>query len=329
MKPYQTDWIQENYTQLCQEYLPTLLADRTTKGQICWASDDYAVYGADYAPNKPITPELITSHAQLIQPRTAKSQREQLNRTRNKAEVFTPAWVCNAQNNLIDNAWFGVERNRFNRETLNGWVTNYYPVSFHPKSSIGRTWQEYVKAPRLEITCGEAPYLTSRYDAVTGAPIPVKQRIGLLDRKLRIVSENTKDEEGWLLWAELAIKSIYGYDWQGDNVLLSRLNLFVATAEAYVQHFQKQPSLSWLGTIAEIISWNIWQMDALKGVVPNSCHEVLENTFFSDEIITIPCPGCKYNNIREHNGIYCKLMDWDKAEPIRYIDLLGGGKRGI
>ena len=31
----------------------------------------------------------------------------------------------------------------------------------------------------MEITCGEAPYLVSRYDAVTGEVINLKSRIGL------------------------------------------------------------------------------------------------------------------------------------------------------
>lgn len=47
---------------------------------------------------------------------------------------------------------------------------------------------------RLEISCGEAPYLVSRYDSVTGKTIKIKNRIGLLDRKLRIVSENIEEE---------------------------------------------------------------------------------------------------------------------------------------
>jgi hypothetical protein len=33
------------------------------------------------------------------------------------AEVFTPSWICNAQNNLIDNTWFGRD-NVFNKEIL-------------------------------------------------------------------------------------------------------------------------------------------------------------------------------------------------------------------
>ena len=97
--------------------LEILLKDRTTGKNIIWATDNYAHYGEKYAKTSPILIELITSHkGQLIKPRTEKSKVEQQKRVRQKAEVFTPSWVCNTQNNLIDEAWFG-RRSPFNRES--------------------------------------------------------------------------------------------------------------------------------------------------------------------------------------------------------------------
>ncbi|MCR4947448.1 MAG: hypothetical protein K5929_10945 [Lachnospiraceae bacterium] len=61
-------------------------------------------------------------------------------------------------------------------------------------------WKKYVDSRRLEITCGEAPYLVSRYDVETGEYIPIPKRIGILDRKLRVVNENAVDEKEWLKW---------------------------------------------------------------------------------------------------------------------------------
>ena len=55
--------------------------------------------------------------------------------------------------------------------------------------------------------------------------IPVKDRIGLLDRKLRIVNENAEDDKEWLKWSLRAFQSCYGHDFQGDNVFLARENL--------------------------------------------------------------------------------------------------------
>jgi hypothetical protein len=43
----------------------------------------------------------------------------------------------------------------------------------------------YGNSTRMEITCGEAPYLVSRYGALSMVkPIPLKRRIGMLDRKM-------------------------------------------------------------------------------------------------------------------------------------------------
>ena len=186
--------IKENrLVQFDRTLLEILLKDRTTGKNIIWATDNYAHYGEKYAKTSPILIELITSHkGQLIKPRTEKSKAEQQKRVRQKAEVFTPSWVCNVQNNLIDEAWFG-RVSPFNREKEQSWETVTDKISFPPSEE--KSWQNYVQEPRMEISCGEAPYLTSRYDTVTGDYIPVKDRIGLLDRKLRVITENTETED--------------------------------------------------------------------------------------------------------------------------------------
>ncbi len=58
----------------------------------------------------------------------------------------------------------------------------------------------------------EAPYLVSRYDASTGEFIEVHKRIGMLDRKLRIVNENAGDETEWMKWVDYREKSGIGFD---------------------------------------------------------------------------------------------------------------------
>ena len=55
-------------------------------------------------------------------------------RVREMAEVFTPSWICNAQNNLIDNAWFKRE-NVFNTKIVleNGtktWIVNEDKITY-------------------------------------------------------------------------------------------------------------------------------------------------------------------------------------------------------
>ncbi len=92
------DILEESIRTLDAELLNIMLLDRTTRKNILWATDDYASLGAGFETFSEITPGLITGHyATLIQPRTAKSKNTQADRTRDKAEVFTPSWICNKQ----------------------------------------------------------------------------------------------------------------------------------------------------------------------------------------------------------------------------------------
>ena len=105
--------------------LAILLKDKTTRKNIIWATDDYISLGDGYSFSDEITVDAITGeNGNVIRPRTEKSKEEQSSRSREKAEVFTPSWVCNKQNNLIDNAWFESE-NIFNRQMLFRWVKSF------------------------------------------------------------------------------------------------------------------------------------------------------------------------------------------------------------
>ena len=190
------------------EVLSKLLIDHTTKQNILWASNDYVNLGDGYGFHDHILPELITGDkAYVIRPRVLKEKELQTARSKDKAEVFTPSWVCNTQTNLFDEAWFG-RKDVFNTEVVNedgsrDWIPTKGKIVFEDEDSP-RSWKKYVRDTRLEITCGEAPYLVSRYDTTTGQPIPLEKRIGLIDRKLRVVSENTTTSKDWLSYAQAA-----------------------------------------------------------------------------------------------------------------------------
>ena len=302
--------------------LNILLKDNSSGKNIIWATDDYTQYDETYTKDRQITVFSVTGkNGTIIKPRVEKTKQEQLTRVRDKAEVFTPSWICNKQNNLVDTAWFGRE-NVFNVEQEKTWTATQEKIVFPTED--GKTWQDYVKANRLEISCGEAPYLASRYDTVSGNTIPVKERIGLLDRKLRVVCENVDDEQKWYEWAKQAVKSVYGYEWQGDNILLARENLLFTFSDYYEDKFNKKPSKDWLREIAEILSWNIWQMDGLKFVIPNSCKHGTETEAFiwGEETHEEICEGCKKNNPKKHNGIYCYVMDWEANKKVKFVNLI-------
>ena len=319
--------IKENYLfRLDKELLRILLKDHSSGKTIIWATDNYSALGNGFQSSDHITVESVTGlNGNVVKPRVEKSRKEQTDRIKQKAEVFTPSWICNKQNNLVDNAWFG-EDNVFNTEDGKDWIPTTDTIRFPTKT--GKTWQDYVMDTRLEITCGEAPYLASRYDTVSGEYISVERRIGLLDRKLRVVSENNDSEDDWLEWAAIAFQNIYGYDWQGDNVLLARENLLFTFIDYYQKKFKKSPDIENIRNIAEILSWNIWQMDGLKFVIPDSCKKKgsRQLSIFEDDADKGSCYGCVKNDPYSHTGIYCKIKDWKTNKTVKFVSLLKTGR---
>lgn len=288
--------------------LKILLTDQTTHRNIIWATDNYEHLGNDYHAKYPILINLITGeNVNIIQPRTMKAKARQTNRTKDKAEVFTPSWMCNEQNNLVDEQWFG-RKNVFNIPHTHGWTSTNTPISFQEKH--GKRWTDYVDLRRLEITCGEAPYLVSRYDTVTGNSIEPAHRIGLLDRKLRVVNENTIDEENWFRWTVRAFQSIYGFEYQGDSLLLARENLLYTFLDNLEYKFHRSPTFSEIKEIAYIISWNIWQMDGMTYTVPFG---VVEEQY----------QQMKLKDYFDEKGQYlCKIRNWRCNKTILYASLI-------
>lgn len=311
---------ENNLLEFDYELLSILLKDMTSNKNIIWGTDNYSSHGNAYQHDNEIKVEMITGrNGQVIRPRTKKSKYEQGKRIRDKAEVFTPAWVCNKQNNLIDEKWFG-KNNVFNTETKDGWKCNKHKIQFPEDKS----WLEYVKAIRMEISCGEAPYLVSRYDTTTGEVLDINDRIGLLDRKLRVVNENVNDKNEWLEVTKIAYKSIYGYEWQGDSLLIARENLLYTFTDFYIHKWGEKPTADMVKEIAKIITWNIFQMDGMKFVIPNSCKNetIIEYTLFGENVLNEECPGCKKGNCKSHNGTYVKVMNWKTNRKMNFVSLI-------
>lgn len=284
-----------------RDVLPILLLDRTTKTNIIFATESYADMGSEYGAKKHIEAHLLTSGDRcFIQPRVLKGAEEQVLRTRKKAEVFTPAWVCCLMINALDEDWFG-RPDVFGQLNGQEWVPRDGEIEL-PKR---RRWQTYVDSRILEITCGEAPYIVSRYDMGTGEIIPIKDRIGILDRKLRIVNENAGSEEEWLKWTLRAYQAVYGYEYQGDNLLIARFNLLLTFTDYMQERWGRQPSEKELNEVAKVISWNIWQMDGLKAAIPigalyEEYHQMTLFEMFQNE--------SKAEDSAEH--IPCRIYDW-------------------
>ena len=275
-----TDITEDDILEWCPDILDALLADHATGGNIIWATDSHEGLGDGYGSDSQMLPGLVTGERRgTVRPRVTKAKEEQAKRTKGKAEVFTPSWICNMQNNVVDRAWFGTDGDGgspFNEETDGGrgWepTTGDIPFPDEPGDGDGlRSWQAYVKANRMEMACGEAPYLASRYDTTTGETISIERRIGLLDRKLRVVRENTMDnDEDWREWALVALRSCYGFEYQGDSLLIARENMLYDWADAYRDRLGHAPSTEECLEVVDIVSWNIFQMDGFTYCVPGT-----------------------------------------------------------
>lgn len=297
--------------------LKFLLQDKTTKKNIVFATNAYTEKDSSIDERTQITESILKGlDAAVIQPRAAKSLEHRAERTRKKAEVFTPSWICNKMNNYCDEEWFG-EAGLFNTETERDWVVNRAPIPFKRT----RDWQKYVDSKRLEITCGEAPYLASRYDAATGEMIPMERRIGILDRKLRVVKENAETESEWMKWVTRAYQSVYGYEYQGDNLLIARVNLFITFVEYMEERWNRIPTDAEMKKIANIVAWNLWQMDGITGTVPFGKPEEEYTQLSLFDSAVEHCPQEK------PTGIECKIFDWRSNESITYNSIKEGKQR--
>lgn len=240
--------IKENYIMyLDDRLLRVLLKDKSSEGNIIWATDMYAWRGSGFHERDEMTLQAITGRrGNVIKPRIEKSKKEQKERIKKKGEVFTPSWICNQMASGFD---VGFEReNVFNVPDGETWHKTQENITF----PAGKTWRDYVRLKVLEITCGEAPFLASRYDTVTGKWIDVNSRVGLLDRKLRVINENVSDEDDWLKYAFEAYQSTYGFEWQGDSLLIARENLLFTFIDYYVDKFDKFPAKDILLSLANV-----------------------------------------------------------------------------
>lgn len=296
--------------------LNKVLIDKTTKKNILWSTDAYKESGKAYNRDREITQDLITGrNADVIKTRARKAMEQQSLRTKQHAEVFTPLWIVKKMNDHADEVWF---------EHADVFFQGNEPTE-HIKFPPEKTWQQYVDSRRMEITCGEAPYLTTRYDVESGEAIPIENRIGILDRKLRIVNEFTTGEEDWLKWAYRALEATYGYEFQGDNVLIARVNLLMTFEEYLLARLKRRPTLSEYFQAANIIAWNIWQMDGLAGTIPycRAEDEYTQLSMFDEPDLEEQIQKAK--NEQPH----CQIFNWRKRESLEYLTLQEGRNMGM
>lgn len=274
------DISEESLSKESADLLKIILKDRTTKKNIVWATHSYELLGKGFAPSDRITPSRVTgAYANLIQPRSEKSKYEQKDRTKIRAEVFTPTWLVKKQNGYVE----------AELESLD--------------------LEDYIQLRWLEITCGEAPYMVTRYDTVTGEEIPLSERVGFVDRKLQRISREASDEVAFYELVKDAYHASYGYEYQGDSLLLARENLLATFEDYYLAKTGNQPTLEQKKEIATIISYNVFQMDGLKKISPYSATQKQSQqlSLFSDEL-----------EVEQAEESKTQIKDWKKNKMIGF-----------
>ena len=278
------------------ENLKALLKDKTTKKNIIFATSVYSSKGTPIKETEQMTEEILKGFTQYeIQPRVLKNKEQQQERTRSKAEVFTPSWICNKMNNHCDEEWFG-RKNVFNIEQDQGWQVNTEKVEFDTEDG----WKKYVDSKRLEI----------------------RQRIGILDRKLRVVNENTDSETEWFRWVLRAYQSVYGYEFQGDSLLIARINLLITFVDYMQDRWDRVPTDAELRKIVNVIVWNLWQMDGISGMIPFGKPKEEYHQFSLFDFVVADEP--RKQDIEDPEEVYCRIYDWRSDKSLTYKSMKEG-----
>lgn len=275
------------------ELLKILLKDQTTGKNIIWATTNKELSGSTFVDNERLIKKPIElAEAQFIKPRIEKLADEQKERTKGHAEVFTPTWIVKKMVDTVD--------------------TEFQELSL----------TRYVEKMWIEITCGEAPYIVSRYDAVTGKSIPAMERVGFLDKKLQRITREIDEPQKWLLFAKKAYKATYGYEFQGDSLLIARENLLYSFIEYYSYKFNEEPKAKSLKEFANIISFNIFQMDGLKYTIPLTGDFTKAEEPMVEQIALFDFEDEIEEEAKEISvGIPVLIKDWKKNKMIDFQSL--------
>ena len=255
------------------EVLTLFLGDRTTGKNI------YMANGGGIGEEEFYRPVTLEKTKQFKH-RWEKSKKEQLERRRNKADVYTP-YACVKK--MTDLLWNDPEVRK-------------------------------LSATSLEITCGEAPFITTLRDMQDGRLIPVGERVGILDRKLAIADRLSETDGDFLPAAFLALSSVYGYDYQGDNLFFARCNVLTCFLEAYERRYKEEASAEVIAKAADIISWNFWQMDGVSCCLP---------VYGQNGADLWKCKTKKAKEEWLKGMTPCIIKDWQMGETVEFRSLGG------
>ena len=112
---------------------------------------------------------------------------------------------------------------------------------------------------------------------------------------------------------------MYGYEYQGDNLLIARINVLRTLEDAIQEAGYESYRTADLKKLANIISWNFWQMDGLTGYVP---FRALDESYYQPSIFDLLTQTEEIpDEANNHEAILAKIYDWSNNSELEYNDM--------
>ena len=112
------------------------------------------------------------------------------------------------------------------------------------------------------------------------------------------------------------MRSRHLYEYQGDNLLIGRINLLITFVDYMMDRWNEKPTEAELHKIANVISWNIWQMDGLTGMVPYGYQEATYQQMTLFDFMAVDEAKEK-----PKEAIPARIYDWRSKESVTYNSL--------
>ena len=130
------------------------------------------------------------------------------------------------------------------------------------------------------------------------------------------MNENAADEKKCLKWVTRAFQATYGYEFQGDNLLIARVNLLMTYDDYLQERWKRKSEAAELSKLINVIDWNIWQMDGLTGTIPYSkAQEKFRQMTLFDMF------GGETEEAEENRQPLCRIYDWRADNSLDFVRL--------
>ena len=108
---------------------------------------------------------------------------------------------------------------------------------------------------------------------------------------------------------------VLDYEFQGDNLLIARINVLLSFVEYMQDRLKRFPTKKEVNKILNIIAWNIWQMDGITGLIPFGKPQEIMEDLFKDN----------YNDtVDKFVSDECRIYDWRSKCSLTYNSMKRG-----